>query len=186
MGETLSARTSSLLIKFDEDQKYHKVKGSGLCVSTGTGSTSWYKSIHSLNNQTVREILSLVDTKRQFTNDEIDTICSTFNSSLRFDAGQYVCYVNNKKKIQCYLKSIHLFSEDSKLCYSIRDMIVTNAIPIPKDVHTRGFCKKATVLSQCFDAGLVLDGGIAVPFNFGTIAEIESFPEDSLRTITLD
>ncbi|XP_011874939.1 PREDICTED: NAD kinase 2, mitochondrial [Vollenhovia emeryi] len=162
MGETLSARTSSLLIKFDEDKEYKKVKGSGLCVSTGTGSTSWYKSIHSLNHQTVRDILSFVDTKRQFTNDEINTICSTFNSSLRFDA------------------------EDSKLCYSIRDMIVTDAVPVPKDVHTRGFCRKATVKSQCFDAGLVLDGGIATPFNFGTIAEIETCPEDSLRTITLD
>ncbi|XP_018304317.1 NAD kinase 2, mitochondrial [Mycetomoellerius zeteki] len=161
MGETLSARTSSLLIKFDEEQEYHKIKGSGLCVSTGTGSTSWYKSIHSLNHQTVREILNLIDTKRPFTNEEIDMICSTFNSSLRFDAG------------------------DSKLCYSIRDMIMTNAIPVPKDVHTRGFCRKAIVKSQCFDAGLVLDGGIAVPFNFGTIAEIETFPEDSLRTITL-
>ncbi|XP_018403344.1 PREDICTED: NAD kinase 2, mitochondrial [Cyphomyrmex costatus] len=162
MGETLSARTSSLLIKFDEEQEYHKVKGSGLCVSTGTGSTSWYKSIHSLNHQTVREILSLIDTKQPFTNEEIDMVCSTFNSSLRFDAG------------------------DSKLCYSIRDMIMTNAIPVPKDVHTRGFCRKATVKSQCFDAGLVLDGGIAVPFNFGSIAEIETFPEDSLRTIILD
>ncbi|KAL0109981.1 hypothetical protein PUN28_013550 [Cardiocondyla obscurior] len=161
MGETLSARTSSLFIKFDEDQKYHKIKGSGLCVSTGTGSTSWYKSIHSLNHQTVRELLNLVNNKQQFTNDEIDTICSTFNSNLRFDA------------------------EDCKLCYSIRDMIITNAMPISKDVHTRGFCKKATVKSQCFDASLVLDGGIAVPFNFGTIAEIETYPEDSLRTLTL-
>ncbi|XP_011692743.1 PREDICTED: NAD kinase 2, mitochondrial isoform X2 [Wasmannia auropunctata] len=160
MGETLSARTSSLLIKFDEERKYHKVKGSGLCVSTGTGSTSWYKSIHSLNHQTVREILSFVD-KRKFTNDEIDAICSTFNNSLRFDA------------------------EDSKLCYSIRDMIMTNAVPVPKDVYTRGFCRKVTVKSQCFDAGLVLDGGIAVPFNFGTIAEIETFREDSLRTVSL-
>ncbi|KYN26747.1 UPF0465 protein C5orf33 like protein [Trachymyrmex cornetzi] len=161
MGETLSARTSSLLIKFDEEQEYHKIKGSGLCVSTGTGSTSWYKSIHSLNHQTVREILNLIDTKRPFTNEEIEMICSTFNSSLRFDAG------------------------DSKLCYSIRDMIMTNAIPVPKDVHTRGFCRKAIVKSQCFDAGLVLDGGIAVPFNFGTIAEIETFLEDSLQTIIL-
>jgi len=80
---------------------------------------------------------------------------------------------------------IHLFTEDSKLCYSIRDMIVTNAVPVSKDVHTRGFCKKVTVKSQCFDAGLVLDGGIALPFNFGSIAKIETFPEDSLRTITL-
>ncbi|CAL1688206.1 unnamed protein product [Lasius platythorax] len=161
MGETLSARTSSLFIKLDEEQKYQKVKGSGLCVSTGTGSTSWYKSINSLSYQTAREILSLIDTKRQFTNDEIETICSTFNSNLRFDA------------------------EDSKLCYSIRDMIVNDAMSIPKRIYPRGFCKKITVRSECFDAGLVVDGGIAVPFNFGTIAEIETFPEDSLRTITL-
>lgn len=98
MGETLSARTSSLVIKFDDEQKCYKVKGSGLCVSTGTGSTSWYKSIHSVNHQTVREILSLVDTKRQFTNDEIDIICSMFNSSLRFDAGKCMCYVNNTRR----------------------------------------------------------------------------------------
>ncbi|XP_018050710.1 PREDICTED: NAD kinase 2, mitochondrial [Atta colombica] len=162
MGETLSARTSSLLIKFDEEREYRKIKGSGLCVSTGTGSTSWYKSIHSLNHQTVREILNLLGIKRPFTNKEIDMICSTFNSSLQFDAG------------------------DSKLCYSIRDMIMTNSIPVPKDVYTRGFCRKAIVKSQCFDAGLVLDGGLAVPFNFGTIAEMETFPEDSLRTIILD
>lgn len=161
MGETLSARTSSLFIKLDEEQKYQRVKSSGLCVSTGTGSTSWYKSINSLSYQTTQEILSLIDTKRQFTNDEIETICSTFNSNLRFDA------------------------EDSKLCYSIRDMIMTDAVSVPKRIYPRGFCKRITVRSECFDAGLVLDGGIAVPFNFGTIAEIETFPEDSLRTITL-
>lgn len=87
MGETLSARTSSLLIKLNEEQKFHRIKSSGLCVSTGTGSTSWYKSINSLSHQTVREILSLIDTRRQFTNDEIENICSTFNSSLRFNPG---------------------------------------------------------------------------------------------------
>ncbi|XP_072751816.1 NAD kinase 2, mitochondrial [Anoplolepis gracilipes] len=161
IGETLSARTSSLFVKFDEEQNYQKVKGSGLCVSTGTGSTSWYKSINSLSYQTVQEILSLIDTKRQFTNDEIDMVCSTFNSSLRFDA------------------------EDSRLCYSLRDMIVTDAPSISKHIYPRGFCKNITVRSQCFDASLILDGGIAVPFNFGTIAEIETFPEDSLQTIIL-
>ncbi|KAL6442326.1 hypothetical protein ACFW04_002527 [Cataglyphis niger] len=161
MGETLSARTSTLFIKLDEEQKYQKIKSSGLCVSTGTGSTSWYKSINSLNQQTVREVLSLIDNKRQFTNNEIEAICLTFNNNLQFDA------------------------EDSKLCYSIRDMIVPDPISISKGVYPRGFCKKITVRSQCFDAGLVLDGGIAVPFNFGTIAEIETFPEDSLRSIIL-
>lgn len=78
-----------------------------------------------------------------------------------------------------------LFTEDSKLCYSIRDLIITDTMPVPKYLNHRGFCKKITVRSQCIDAALVLDGGIAVPFNYGTIAEIESFPEDSLRTLVL-
>ncbi|EZA56110.1 hypothetical protein DMN91_010211 [Ooceraea biroi] len=159
MGETLSARTSSLLMKLDEEERYRRVKSSGLCVSTGTGSTSWYKSIHSLSQQTVREILRLVDGKQQVANGEIERICSTFNNSLQYNA------------------------EDSKLCYSIRDIITTDAVPAL--VPPRGFCKKVLVKSQCFDAGLVLDGGIAVPFNFGTTAKIETFPEDSLRTINL-
>ncbi|XP_014488410.1 PREDICTED: NAD kinase 2, mitochondrial [Dinoponera quadriceps] len=161
MGETLSARTSSLLVKLDEEEKYHKVRGSGLCVSTGTGSTSWYRSMHSLSHQTVREILELVDTQRQFSSDEVDKICTIFNSGLRFDA------------------------EDLKLCYSIRDMIVTNSVPVPKLMHPRGFCAKITVRSQCNDAALVIDGGIAVPFVYGTVAKVEIFPEDSLQTITL-
>lgn len=91
-------------------------------------------------------------------------------------------YILFKGYIYAYL---YLFTEDSKLCYSIRDMIVNDAMSIPKRIYPRGFCKKITVRSECFDAGLVVDGGIAVPFNFGTIAEIETFPEDSLRTITL-
>ncbi|KAG7201642.1 hypothetical protein KM043_004374 [Ampulex compressa] len=161
MGESLSARTSSLLMKIDEEEKYHRVKSSGLCVSTGTGSTSWYKAINSLSPQTVQEILSLIDERNKFANDEIERICSSFNNSLQFDA------------------------QDLKLCYAIRDMIVTDVWPIPKCVHPRGFCQKLTVRSQCFDAGLVLDGGIAVPFNFGTTAVLETHPEDSLQTITL-
>lgn len=71
------------------------------------------------------------------------------------------------------------------MCYSIRDMIVTNAVPVPKLVHPRGFCTKITVRSQCNDASLVIDGGIAVSFDYGTVAKVEIFPEDSLHTITL-
>lgn len=161
IGESLSARTSSLLIKLNDEEKYHRVKSSGICVSTGTGSTSWYKAINSLSIQTVKEILRLTDEKRQFTTEQLEEICSTFNNSLQFHA------------------------EQRKLCYAIRDMIVTDVWPIPKCLRPRGLVDKMTVRSQCFDAGLVLDGGIAVPFNFGTIAVLESHPEDSLRTIAL-
>lgn len=78
-----------MLISIDDDDKYHLVKSSGLCITTGTGSTSWYKSINSVNPQIVQEILTLLNKEKQFTNEEINQICSTFNDSLYFDAGKY-------------------------------------------------------------------------------------------------
>ena len=161
LAESLSARTSTLLVNIDDQEKYHLVKGSGLCVCTGTGSTSWYKSITSVNTEIVQKILNLVDDKRKFSDQEIERICSVFNSSLLFDA------------------------EELKLRYVIRDMIMTDVWPVPKTLPPYGSCFKFTARSQCFDAGLVLDGGIAVPFNFGTTAVMEVHPEDSLRTLYL-
>ncbi|XP_003487977.1 NAD kinase 2, mitochondrial isoform X1 [Bombus impatiens] len=160
IAEILSARISNLLINLNNEEKYHLVRSSGLCVSTGTGSTSWYRSINTVSPQVVKEILSLLD-KKQIDNEEIEKISSTFNAGLPFHA------------------------EELKLCYSVRDMMVNSIWPTPKCLQPRGFCKKLTVTSQCYDAGLVLDGGIAVPFNFGTTAVLETYPEDSLRALTL-
>lgn len=86
-----------MLVSVDDENKYHLVKSSGLCITTGTGSTSWYKSINSVNPQIVQEILTLLNKEKQFTNEEIDKICSTFNDSLYFDAGKYnIFYLNIK------------------------------------------------------------------------------------------
>lgn len=41
IGETMSARVSHLQIAKDDNALLTKTKSSGLCVSTGTGSTSW-------------------------------------------------------------------------------------------------------------------------------------------------
>ena len=77
-------------------------------------------------------------------------------------------------------------SEDARLAYAIRDMIVSDTWPLPKNMHPRGFCMRVTVRSLCHDSGLVLDGGISVPFPMGTIAVLETHPEDSLRNIVLE
>ncbi|CAK9806170.1 NAD kinase 2, mitochondrial [Anthophora quadrimaculata] len=161
IAETLSARTSSLLLKFNNEDDYHFVKSSGLCVSTGTGSTSWYKSINSVSPQIVQDILSLVNEKKEFSSKDIENICITFNNSLHYSA------------------------EDLRLCYAIRDMIRTDIWPTPKSLSPRGFCNKLTIRSQCYDAGIVLDGGIAYPFHFGTSAVLEIHPEDSLRALVI-
>lgn len=41
IGETQSARVSHLHLQIDDQNVLNKTKSSGLCVSTGTGSSSW-------------------------------------------------------------------------------------------------------------------------------------------------
>lgn len=41
IGETQAARVSHLHLTIDDHQQVIKTKSSGLCVSTGTGSSSW-------------------------------------------------------------------------------------------------------------------------------------------------
>ena len=69
-----------------------KVKSSGLCVSTGTGSTSWTFNINKLTHQSVGDLLKLI---REETNlpidfeDQklIDRITGKFNNNLIFGPG---------------------------------------------------------------------------------------------------
>lgn len=72
------------------------VRSSGLCVSTGTGSTSWYRSINTVSPQVVKEILSLLDKKQTIDNEEIEKISSTFNAGLPFHAGKYNIALSKK------------------------------------------------------------------------------------------
>lgn len=44
IGETQSARVSHLHLQIDNQNILNKTKSSGLCVSTGTGSSSWLTS----------------------------------------------------------------------------------------------------------------------------------------------
>lgn len=84
-----------------------------------------------------------------------------------------------------YMNGILGFPDELRLSYVIRDMISKHIWPMPKSIHPRGFCDKLTVRSQCYDGGLVIDGGIAVRFNVGTTAVLEAREEDALRNIVL-
>ncbi|XP_057334344.1 NAD kinase 2, mitochondrial [Microplitis mediator] len=161
IGEALSAKTSLLEIRIDDEENYHKFKSSGICVSTGTGSSAWYKAINSLTPQTVKEILNVASPTNKYTDKEIDKISSDYNNSLQF------------------------LSDDVRMSYAIRDIILNDIWPLPKTIKPRAFCNRLTIRSQCYDAGLVLDGGIGVPFNIGSIAILETHPDDALRTIKL-
>lgn len=67
--------------------------------------------------------------------------------------------------------------------YTIRDLISGGVWPNPKGIKSRGFATKIEVKSNCFDASLVVDGGVSFSFNDGTIALLEILPEDALRTV---
>lgn len=160
IGEALSARTSALEIRLGDENLSFKVKSCGLCASTGTGSTSWHRAINSLSPQVVNDVLRFANVKHD-PRINVEEISAEYNKRLQFPA------------------------EDRRIAYTIRDMIVGKTLPSPKGIQPRGYCDKLIIRSHCFDAGLVLDGGIAVPFNDGTVAVMEIHPEDSLRTITL-
>ena len=59
LGESLSSRVSYLEVKFDNNPVM-KTRNSGLCISTGTGSTSWTFNISKLTHQSVENILKFV------------------------------------------------------------------------------------------------------------------------------
>lgn len=69
--------------------------------------------------------------------------------------------------------------------YTIRELISAGVWPKPKGIRPRGFTSKLVVQSCCYDAGLVIDGGVSFSFNDGTKAVLEIYPEDSLRTVIL-
>ena len=69
--------------------------------------------------------------------------------------------------------------------YTIRDPVSDGTMPVPGERKPRGFAEKIEVRSRCFDASLVIDGGLSYPFNDGTVATLEIHDEDALRTVVL-
>ncbi|XP_052862163.1 NAD kinase 2, mitochondrial [Anopheles cruzii] len=165
IGEMVSARVSHLQLCIDNSETVTKTKSSGLCVSTGTGSTSWLMSMNRLSQNNVQDLLDIVR-KRTAPGalDAIDasTVSEEYNDNLVFPP------------------------HDPRLCYSIREQICVGVWPNPKGLESRGFAKQMFVKSRCIDASLVIDGSIAYNFNDGARALLEVYPEDSLLTIDMD
>lgn len=57
--------------------------------------------------------------------------------------------------------------------------------PQPKGLQSKGFATKIQVKSNCYDAGLIIDGGVSYAFNDGVVAILEQHQDDALRTVTL-
>jgi len=87
MGESLPSRASHLALSLDGGS-WTKVKSSGLCVSTGTGSTSWNFSMNCIRGQTVAELMKLLGTSCQDPG-LVKQVTEEFNQSLVFSCGTY-------------------------------------------------------------------------------------------------
>nr|XP_024214069.1 NAD kinase 2, mitochondrial [Halyomorpha halys] len=160
MGENVSSQTSSLLI---HPEGYDKtiVKCSGLCISTGTGSTSWHMSINRLTEEKVRMVMEL---SGHPPNDEDEVACITkkYNKSLRFSP------------------------DDRRLYWSLREPIYSSVFPDPPGFPAGGFSKRVSVGSRCFSGCLVVDGTHWYPFHDGTVAQLYSSADKCLRTISFN
>ncbi|KAF5281825.1 hypothetical protein FQA39_LY05039 [Lamprigera yunnana] len=163
IGENMSARVSYLEINLNGSDKVTSTKCSGLCVATGTGSTSWHLSINRIPKDVMTNILNLVEDNTEH--------CKVLDKSAQIT--------------ELYNNSLIFRPDDLRLSYTIRDLICGGVWPQPKGIKQQGFCSKLTVKSKCIDACLVVDGGILIPFdNIGTIV-LEIHPEDSLRSAIL-
>lgn len=77
----------------NSEQDPYNVKCSGLCVSTGTGSTSWHWSINQLSESTMAEILIQLRMLVGIDLNEADSeklpkrLAKMYNNSLAFEPG---------------------------------------------------------------------------------------------------
>lgn len=162
-GELLSSVPTYYDLQAD-DSPMENQKSSGVCISTGTGSTAWSYNICALHSETVRHILKILPpvatTSHDFTQDEL------------------INYVSKR------MKERFVFEPGRKeMLFSIRD-------PMQNNVYNcrtpNGFCTKLTLKSRCWDAALCIDGSTSFTFNDGASATITVHPEDQLRTIALN
>merc|ERR1719378_859193 len=165
IGESLSSRVSYLEVKVDKEPMF-KSRNSGLCISTGTGSTSWVFNINKLTHHNVETLIKIIFETTRFPlnwkdSKFVEAVTSKFNNLLVFDP------------------------ESPVMSYTLRDPISVGTYPSPGELRPRGKARNIVVKSKCFDACLVIDGSLSFKFNDGTKAVIEVLDEDSLRTVQL-
>ncbi|VDO56747.1 unnamed protein product [Haemonchus placei] len=161
VGEDEAAKVSTYAISID-DQPMVKQKSSGLIVSTGTGSTSWYYGMNRVEDQGVAAILEAA----QGMGVEI-------KANMRELAGEIAKKLNDK---------IAFEPNHPNFAFSIREPIFNATF---KRTPVRGFARRIRLKSKCSKGFLVLDGATKIPFNSGTEVLLEINEADSLRTITL-
>lgn len=90
VGESLSAQVSYFEMRLPPEGENTKVKSSGLCISTGTGSTSWHLSMNRITSEVVAQILECAETPQS----NHEAVAKKYNDSLLFDPGRFALKPN--------------------------------------------------------------------------------------------
>ena len=85
VGERLSARVSFL--EMTVNQITANLKCSGICVSTGSGSTAWFHSINQISPEFTVELIKLINLSQKSRIDQsiATNVAADFNKRLIFD-----------------------------------------------------------------------------------------------------
>lgn len=83
IAESSPASVSYLDISVN-DGEFITTKNSGICICTGSGSSSWNYTMNRISEDVVRKLFSISGHKF----DKIDEIVNKYNNSLRFKAGK--------------------------------------------------------------------------------------------------
>ncbi|XP_065218544.1 NAD kinase 2, mitochondrial isoform X2 [Planococcus citri] len=157
IAENSPATVSYLDVSVD-DGEYITTKSSGMCICTGSGSSSWNYTMNRISEDVVRKLFSISG----HNNDNIDEIVEKYNSSLRFN------------------------SDDDRIDYTIRDMIPMPCWPKMPNLPPKAFAKKIAIRSQCREGSIVIDGGYSYAFNAGATVILQTDPTRKLKTIRLN
>ncbi|XP_078052280.1 NAD kinase 2, mitochondrial [Augochlora pura] len=158
MGEFSAARPISLIIQVAGET--HRVRSSGVCVCTGSGSRSWYKSMNLRPADTVQKVIEIA-TGKKLNTEETNELLYKYHRALMYPP------------------------EDTRMTYMIRELAARTRCALENCCPERQKCDTLTVKSGGFDAGLVIDGSMSLPFNDGTVAFFETRPELALKQIVM-
>lgn len=159
IGDKMPGRTSELECRFDDNPPI-KIKSSGLCISTGTGSSAWS---YSLNKISVNEVWRILNLKNHcVTEQECLKIVNEYNKNL-------------------------VYSPDSDyLQYTIREPTGRFLWQSNDELVKSDKIKETVVENHCEEGCIILDGFLIYVFPKGAQAILTSKPEDSIKCVWIN
>jgi len=159
IGDKMPGRTSEMECKFDGNIPI-KIKSSGLCISTGTGSSAWSYALNKISVNEVRRILNYKFC--QISEQECIKIANEYNKNL--------VYRPDLEYLQ----------------YTIREPTGRSLWQSNDELIKSDKIKQAEVETHCEEGCIILDGFLIYVFPKGAQAILTSRPEDSIKSVMIN